>query len=395
MWKKTLLVLVVTLACGLLIAGTPRAENKGFDDVLKLLDAKVAEQNIIEYIEARKLEFSLSADDILKLKAKGATTRLLSVMLKRGSDPAQPAEKNGDFPFMLDKDLKVHKGIRHKNLVIFPVTKVRAVKGADYLSLDEATKQKIITIAEQGRGGNVPQVIITNPGNRPIYIMAGEIIIGGKQNRMVSHDVIIMPGTTVTVSVRCVEQSRWRAGGKGAAFTSAGNAGTFGTRAGVQFKSQGEVWKEVKKELTARGKKSPTANLNTMYSGKDMEAVLKAYQPVFTKALAGEHIVGVIVAVDGKIKCADIFYTPKLFQKLKDKLLKSYIFDAAASPQKLDTVPGKADITSFFEKAKKAKRSNLKKYSHNKNDKLEGDGIIGNEAKDEKGKKIHINLYRQ
>ncbi len=50
---------------------------------------------------------------------------------------------------------------------------------------------------------------ISNNSNKQIYLMAGDLIQGGKQDRVIAKDVILQAGAeNIDLSVFCVEQHR-------------------------------------------------------------------------------------------------------------------------------------------------------------------------------------------
>ena len=52
--------------------------------------------------------------------------------------------------------------------------------------------------------------MVLNRSNRPLYLMPGELIYGGEQDRTIGEEAIIPPGEKpVVIEVFCVEQGRW------------------------------------------------------------------------------------------------------------------------------------------------------------------------------------------
>ena len=39
--------------------------------------------------------------------------------------------------------------------------------------------------------------------------MAGEVVKGGKQDRVIAQDVVLAPGETIDLNAFCVEKNRW------------------------------------------------------------------------------------------------------------------------------------------------------------------------------------------
>ena len=76
-----------------------------------------------------------------------------------------------------------------------------------------------------------------------------------------------------------------------------------------------------------------------------------------TPIAEGEKIVGVIVAINGKVQSMDVFESTPLFRKLWPKLLKSYALDAAnaADPKIVVTVCPTSAACDFLREATEGK----------------------------------------
>ncbi len=80
------------------------------------------------------------------------------------------------------------------------------------ITLSQAIKQGIAVVSERGTASteNVHFLRINNHSDQTIYISSGEIISGGRQDRMVAQDTLLEPnGRDQYVSVMCVEELRW------------------------------------------------------------------------------------------------------------------------------------------------------------------------------------------
>src|SRR4029079_8804388 len=66
-----------------------------------------------------------------------------------------------------------------------------------------------------GGGGEVNRLVIDNKGDKAIFVLAGTLVKGGKQDRQIAQDFIIPPGKTVPVDAFCVEHGRWTANREG------------------------------------------------------------------------------------------------------------------------------------------------------------------------------------
>ena len=69
----------------------------------------------------------------------------------------------------------------------------------------------MVTIREVDGGGRVPEVQVTNIGDRPVLFIDGDELIGAKQNRVVNLTILVPAFTTLKIPVSCVEAGRWKA----------------------------------------------------------------------------------------------------------------------------------------------------------------------------------------
>ena len=70
----------------------------------------------------------------------------------------------------------------YENLAVFLIHDSKVAKHEDILTLQEALAQKTITIAETG---NVNQLLASNNGKKGVYLQSGDIVKGGRQDRVV------------------------------------------------------------------------------------------------------------------------------------------------------------------------------------------------------------------
>ena len=104
--------------------------------------------------------------------------------------------------------------IEYKNLRIIPIRPKHGFGNGlpHVISLSQAMKQGIATVSERGAASteNVHFLRINNHSDQTIYISAGEIVSGGRQDRMIAQDTLLEPnGRDQYVSAMCVEELRW------------------------------------------------------------------------------------------------------------------------------------------------------------------------------------------
>lgn len=277
----------------------------------------------------------------------------------------------------LDSKRQLGTPKRFRNLTLIPVYNSTARSSNAYITLDEGLKAKVVQVKESRGGGSVNTLYVTNNSDKPLYLMAGEVVLGGQQDRCLGKDIIILPRKRpIPIAVFCVEHGRWTgrehfaesakmvasAGIRGDAMKGvfdserpaltvriAGRA-RAGDSAGAQVlaqrgepaalgEAQQKVWAKVE-EKNRRFNASPSTGtykevLNM--SGGDTGKTVGPYITALSGAAErNPHLVGMVAAVNGKVTAADIFGDPGLFRKLWPKLLRSYAADAAENVSKGD-----------------------------------------------------------
>ena len=89
-------------------------------------------------------------------------------------------------------------------------------------------------------------LVLLNDSKRPLILLAGEIVMGGKQDRIIARDRVVSPESDpIDLSVFCVEPTRWVQ--EKVNFSGGGGmvAPTVRARA-MNDKSQQQVWAAVR-----------------------------------------------------------------------------------------------------------------------------------------------------
>jgi hypothetical protein len=265
--------------------------------------------------------------------------------------------------------------VSYENLTVFPVVSSSGYDTSAFLTLEDGLSSGEVTVREQGAdamyrnrdgsrpvaqnygGPSVNQLVLVNHSKRPLLLLAGELVSGGKQDRVIARDRIVAPfGEPLPLNVFCVEHGRWSAGSQ---FNEAKTIVHPSVReqAAVTQK-QGDVWAAVTSgsvaarpsaapapvvgsaELQATiQNEAPTQSYSRIYGSRrvssSVESVVSEIQRRFrkeTSGLKGERVVGVVVAYGGEVDWSDIFASDDLFNHYWSKLLRSYAVEAVARP---------------------------------------------------------------
>lgn len=209
--------------------------------------------------------------------------------------------------------------------------------------LDEVVQTQQTNIRTVNGGGGSDQVntlYIQNNGKDTVFIMAGEVVKGGKQDRVIAMDMIIPPNSQpIDLSVFCVEHGRWTYGGNEAADGFTGHANVANTsvrKAAIVQKDQSAVWGKVEEVTVANKATSSTGTLNALEKNVDYQKELSAYERKFADLPASApSIIGVVAVTGNRIIGCDMFATPDLFRNAFPDLLKSYASEAITSGEQV------------------------------------------------------------
>ncbi len=300
-------------------------------------------------------------------------------------NPEMRAEGATGMPAPGSNGWRLLDPVSYENLTIFPVVTSHDGDTSDFATLDEALASGDAVITEHGNymrrtrdgvadpvqsgSAQVNQLVLVNRGKRPLILLAGEVVSGGKQDRIIGKDRIVPIGAApLPLAVFCVEHGRWT-----------GSSGTFAgakmmAHPSVREKAavdqdQGRVWAAVRGQDnmastlevrpgaasgTAAGAPPPAApalNARTMNDVITSAAPTESYKQIYqsravgtsvesfaeqmerrfnraTSGLKGERVVGVVVAFGGEVAWSDAFASSELFEVYWPKLLRSYVVEA-------------------------------------------------------------------
>ncbi|NOY80882.1 MAG: hypothetical protein GXP31_07730 [Kiritimatiellaeota bacterium] len=243
------------------------------------------------------------------------------VPLPHPSPAPRPPAAN-DITQFVDK-LRVARPVVYRGLTLFPVELIEQEDDTRYTTLAEALDRGWLRLRDSGE---VDEVIVRNRGPRYVFLMAGELLFGGRQNRMLREDVLLWPASDdVAVPVYCVQKGRWQGG---AEFDVSAGLSAFGLRRqALRGASQESVWRHVRELSQAFAVRSSTEDYGAVLESGSVNRRLEKYRVVFRRRFP-RRTVGVVAARGGELLGADLFCNPRLFSALRDEVVDSFAFEA-------------------------------------------------------------------
>lgn len=228
--------------------------------------------------------------------------------------------------------VRVGQARGHGDILAFWLHAQAPAAALDVATLDEARSRGDLLITERDRA-TVPELIVENRGKTHVLLLAGEIVLGGKQNRVLSEDILLPPlSGPRNIGVYCVEQGRWAGGTKH--FEAKGTFAAPALRARVMKKAgQGSVWSEVDRYARIAGAPSPTRSYQDIYEKPEVQDHIKAVEQGIDQRTAPGSL-GAAVFVGQTLAGLDIFHAPGLFGREWPKLLRAHALEAYRQPRR-------------------------------------------------------------
>jgi ARG/rhodanese/phosphatase superfamily protein len=306
-----------------------------------------------------------------------------------------------------DSPYRLSDPIVHGNLAIYFVHGPSR-SGPVPLTLQEAMERNVVRIRETGE---VNELLAENTGEQEVFVQAGELMKGGRQDRVLGVSTLLPPHSgPMPIASLCVERGRWSARGSedpqifsrantllpslraklemasadaaavatrynaqhGSSPThsavsparSGGNrqAETQRSRHGADFETiatQQRIWHtvtEIQRRLSAILNTTMAApqsqtSLQLALENRRLEEKQAEYMVAAFQELGerDDDIVGYVFAVNGKLNSADVYPSNGLFRKMWPKLLRASITEAiSALDQPNEPAPTAAAATAFI-----------------------------------------------
>jgi ARG and Rhodanese-Phosphatase-superfamily-associated Protein domain len=260
----------------------------------------------------------------------------------------------------------------HDNLAVYFVHGA-SKPGPVPLTLAEALNKGVVRVSETG---NVNTLAIENLGDEEIFVQAGDIVKGGRQDRTLMVSLLLPPKSgRIPIASFCVEHGRWspRKGEDSRTFATSADTvpskelklamqaplpAAAGQPAAETSIRQRMVWDKVNaaqdRLTTATGTNvrapASASSLQLALENKKLGDARKAYVAALKNAgEAGDDIIGFVFAINGKLNSAEVYSSNGLFRKMWPKLLDASAIEAISHRQDVrDEAPSPKAATAFI-----------------------------------------------
>ena len=341
--------------------------------------------------------------------------------------------------------------VTHGNIAVYFVHGA-SVPGPVPDTLQEALAKGTVEVQETG---NVQELKIENKGQTPVFVQFGDIVKGGQQDRVLTISMVLQPGSgVVPIGAYCVEQGRWSARGKEDVTrfalsealipsreakiamagrtkpTASDNAATTRQALGAGSAApatdavtgnlrqqrpdpnqpaggQSEVWRSVAAvqsglsatlDAPVASERSATSLQLALEHEKLKEAQAGYLAALEPSGFIGDDIVGVVIAVNGRLSSADVYPSNGLFRKMWPKLARAAATEALSDRKQAEvaksgtgTPPAISAVTAFFAEAETGKASELALGMHAKIETRASPNAVRMEARKADGQFVHRN----
>jgi hypothetical protein len=224
---------------------------------------------------------------------------------------------------------------RYENLSLFLV-RAKGLRVPNVtLPLNQAVAKGLVEVTEL-KDAEVNRLRVRSQAKEPVFVMGGEMLRGGKQDRIMADDLVLPPRAEVAVAVYCVEHGRWALGAGGGArggFTTGHSVASAKVRqsggGGGRGGGQEAVWSSVAEQQENLKAPSATGALRSVHDSVAVrDQIAPHLRALSDLAQSDPRAVGVVAMVGGEVLAADLFSSATLFRRMYPDLLESYAIDA-------------------------------------------------------------------
>lgn len=183
-------------------------------------------------------------------------------------------------------------------------------------------------VVREADGGSVPELLADNHGRRWVFLASGEILLGGKQNRIVAYDYLLSPRSGPhRVPVYCGEQGRWTE--PVGAFKSSGQRAPQALQRRIaEGATQNDVWGAIDENLAAGRAENATRDLHRLYDSDRADEIARCVrrrEPDWPR-----DAIGAVMVVNGTAVSVEWFANARMFRDQVEGVMVAMALDGAS-----------------------------------------------------------------
>lgn len=288
----------------------------------------------------------------------GLTLALVAGCAKSSLTATSSPEQSWQSEELAKLGFSLAKPVENGNVRLIPIVSKKSVpQPDDVVTLEVAKQNGWVQITESKEGLGYNSVFVKNNGPKPLLLVAGDLLLGGHQDRVVAHDTIIEPGQGLYVEVFCVEQGR--SSGPTDVFEPSDTSVPHKVRQEAMFaQSQDGVWGQVQSFNSMVSAAPPTETVQGGLSAKKVVQHVEAnFNDIWAQMSKVENAIGYVLVVDGKIDSAEVFGSPSIFRQAAPKLLRGILAQQGAEIKTAHSNPPASEVARFLANSLSGRRN--------------------------------------
>jgi hypothetical protein len=319
------------------------------------------------------------------MKALIAVVAVIALGCHSGIQKRQSLTTREYIPLTSDSQLVLGNPIVQGKVAIVPVLSLSDSKIGvkkefeDYILLNEASVKGWVEITEIPGAATVSELLVRNLGPRTLLLLAGDVLLGGKQDRILAKDTLVPPKESRRVSVFCVEQGRWH--GKSMSFESSSPPAPIKVRDAAIYKDQAAVWDSVAESNRELAESPSSTSIRESGNSRLVQSTLDAnFDPLLKHLSNDSRLVGAVLLINGRIVSFELFGSNSLFLRGNKPIVRSLLIESASAPEfgglKIDV----EYCAAFVREALKAERNQTAWSPGMAQSKVQSDTVQGIES---------------
>ena len=259
-----------------------------------------------------------------------------------GTDPGTAGSATTAAPapsalgaFFANVDLVSAKTTPFERIQVWPIEVTPATKNSSKIVvLEQAIDERVLQVSEDNSGGVVAEN--SDLKGRSVLLLAGDVLKGGRRDRVLREDVLLAPGRRISLPV--FGASAERSGTSYRRFTRSLLLAPVDVRAYVASAylgavvTQHDVDEVVRAAITDLGSPGGERSLENLWTNPNIYREGSRYVDAFRKRLDGKNVVGFVLAAGSDLIGVEVCGDPETFRALRDRLLRSHVLYALARP---------------------------------------------------------------